>query len=372
MSVSSAEIDKLRKEAEKSKKALCDLYADLGAVACTYHRAINCTDSNGTYSDICEVAEERDAIAERISQIKGAVSAINEKDKSLQQTSRTINRMDERLNTLISSLGAVATEMYSAGFLPQEFERYMKPYIEYEKRLRDLESKVEADKESKIGNLVSTLRKKKAEKYRQSLDSVFAECGKRLYNSTALGHIPGVRAEEICKEILEIKEQKKNYRKSLGDTKSDISKTQESLKVMGVLGEEKITLRDLEGRLENVDRELSTLYEDYGRIISPTMDEWLDSSAPEDLKNACNHVLNGMRNIKQQELNIQFLELEQQVELHTSRKEDFDAQVLQLESQKSLIDRQIAELKSKSSIESRAVSDLKQRQVDISIEYRTL
>ncbi len=372
MSVSNAEIEKLRKDVEKSEKALCDLYADLGAVACTYHRAINCTDSNGTYADICEVTEERDAIAERINQIRRAVDAINKKDLHLQQTSRTINRMEERLSTLISSLGAVATEMYSAGVLPHEFERYMKPYIEYEKRLKDLEERINENKNSKVGELFSSLRKKKVQKYRASLDSVFTECGKRLYNSSALGNMPGDRAKGICKEILEIKEQKKNYRKTIGDTRTDISRTQESLKTMGVLGEEKITLRDLEGRLESVEKDLSKLYEDYGRIITPTMDEWLDNMAPEDLKKACNHVLNEMRHIRQQNLNIQFLEFEQQVELHTSRKEDFEAQVLQLESQKALMDKQIAELQSKVGIESRAVSDLKQRQLEISIEYRTL
>lgn len=368
MSVTNAEIDKLRKEAEKAEKALCSLYADLGAVACTYHKAINVTDSNGVYSDICDVTDERDSVEERINEIKGAVNALSEKDRHLELTNRSMSRIDERLETLISSLGAVATEMYSAGVLPEEFVRYMKPYIEYEKRLKDLEEKAKEDK----GNLFSSLKKKKVERHRGSLNSVFSECGKRLYNSSALGQLPGERAEEICKEIFEIKEQKKDFRKNIGETRTDISKTQESLKSMGVLGEEKVTLRDLEERLEGIERELDKLYEQYGRIITPTMEEWLDSLAPEDLKKACNHVTNEIKHIKQQNLNIQYLEIEQQVEGHSSHKAEFDAQISQLESQKALIDRQIAELKSKSDIESRAISDLKQQQVDISIEFRTL
>ncbi|MCR4675927.1 MAG: hypothetical protein K5634_01700 [Sphaerochaetaceae bacterium] len=377
MPVSNADIEEVKKEIEKSEKALCGLYTDLGSVACNYHQAINCTQSNGVFADICDVSERRDEIVDRMDEIKGVVNTLTEKDRSLEQTSDSIRKMDERLDTLIDSLGAVATEMYSAGFLPSEFEAYMKPFIEYEKNLKDIEDKLDSSRNSSWrgqGSLPYRILERKLERYRSSINSIFSECGKRLYNSNALGRLPGERATEISSEIFEIKEKRKNYRKKIGDAKTSITRAQESLKGMGVsaAGEEKVTLRDLEERLRGVNQELDGLYEKYGRIISPEMDRWLDDMAPEELKKACRHIKNEQKVIRQQNIKVKYLELEQQIEANTLHKSQFEAQVAQMEKQKALIEKQIVELQSKSEIEQRKIADLRQQQVELNIEFRSL
>ena len=355
-----ADIENLKRELERAHSELLQLYQQLGETSFAWHEAISYEPSQGPYEKLAVLAEEKADVDRRIEALKTAVSEMSAGDRRIEQTKLSMKELDKRFEVLISSLGAVAIEIDSAGKLPQRLKKCLEPMREYEQKIADLNAKLE-----KTSGFMSGVYEKKLEKLRLSLDSVFSETGRRIYNSGDFREVPGQRAKGILDEMDEIRSAKKNYKNDMLDHKSMIDEAQGSLRSMGAFGEENRRLRELQSTQNQLADKLSDLYTDYGQVLAEGIPYWMDSQAPEDLQRCCSQVINQTARIAHLNLNLDHLMMEKDIEIHNIQLSQLSEQMNHLNSQIQAIENQKAELQQKVDIELKAVSDLRMKQNEI-------
>ena len=359
-----SEIDNLKRDMVRSRTELSQMYLELGEVACAWHKAINYAPSQEAYDRLSEVASQKDELETKIETLKTAVSEMSAGDRSIEQTKISMKELDRRYSVLISSLGAVAIEIDSAGKLPQRLSKCLEPMREYESRLRELESRYE--KYASSGpKLMASMYEKRIEKFKAGVDSVFAETGKRIYNSGNFREVPGQRAKAILDEMEQIRFAKKNYKNEILDHKSMIDEAQGSLMSLGVYGEENRKLREMQSNLNAIIDKLSDRYTEYGQILAEGIPYWMDDQAPEELKRCCNMIVRQTSKVAQQNLNLDHLMMEKDIDIHNLQLSRLSEQMNHLNSQIQAIENQKAELQQKVDAELKAISDLRLKQSEI-------
>lgn len=359
-----AEIENLKRELERAHSELLQMYQELGETSFAWHDAIGYEPSQGPYEKLSILANEKADVDRRIEALKTAVSEMSAGDRKIEQTKISMKELDKRFEVLISSLGAVAIEIDSAGKLPQRLKKCLEPMREYEKKISDLNAKLEKSSSSGPG-IMAGVYEKRLEKMRQSLDSVFAETGRRIYNSGDFREVPGQRAKGILDEMDQIRFAKKNYKNDMLDHKSMIDEAQVSLRSMGAFGEENRKLRELQSQQNQIADKLSDLFTDYGKVLAEGIPYWMDSQAPEDLKRCCSQVIRQTSRIAHLNLSLDHLMMEKDIEIHNMQLSQLSDQMNHLNSQIQAIENQKAELQQKVDAELKAVSDLRMKQNEI-------
>lgn len=365
MSNVNAEIDNQKREIERSRSELMRMYQELGEVAEAWHQAINYEPSQEAYERLESVAGEKDDLDTRINALKTAVSEVSAGDQKIEQTKLSMKELDKRYSVLISSLGAVAIEIDSAGKLPQRLKKCLEPMREYEKKLDGLYQKSERFME-KGPKVLAGIYQKKMENLKLTLDDVFAETGKRIYNSGDFREVPGQRAKGILEEMEAIRFAKKNFKNDILDHRNMIDSAQGSLKVLGAYGEEHRKLREMQSAQDTLVDKLSDRYCEYGQILSEGIPLWMDDQAPEELKRCCGQIIKQMKLMAQQNLNLESLKAEKDIEIHNQLLSQLSEQMNHLNSQIQAIENQKAELQQKVDAELKKISDLRMKQNDIS------
>ena len=360
----SADIDNLKKDLERAHTELLQMYQELGEVSFAWHDAIGYEPSQEPYEKLVGLVREKDDVDRRIEALKTAVSEMSAGDRGIEQTKLSMKELDNRFSVLISSLGAVAIEIDSAGKLPQRLKKCLEPMREYERKLGELGAKLDKYRASGPAFMVSVYEKK-MDKLRMGLDSVFGETGRRIYNSGDFREVPGQRAKGILDEMDQIRFAKKNYKNDILDHKSMIDEAQGSLRSMGAFGEESRKLRELQSTQNQIADKLSDLYTEYGRTLSEGIPYWMDNQAPEELKKCCTQVIRQTGRIAHLNLNLDHLMMEHDIGIHNIQLSQLSDQMNHLNSQIQAIENQKAELQQKVDAELKAVSDLRMKQNEI-------
>lgn len=359
------EIEVLKKEMERSKQDLNLMYLELGEVAAKWHQAINYEPSQKAFEELIGVVKEKEDIDSKISAIKTAVSDMSEGDVAIERTKTTMKSLDEQYNMLISSLGAVAVEIYSAGRLPQRLERCLSPMKDYESKLESLNAKL-SKYNSDGPRFMSSIYEKKVEKMKANLDDVFVEVGKRIYKSGDFREVPGQRAKAILDEMEDIRLAKDNYKNAILDQKSAMNQAQGSLQSMGAYGEESKALREYKATERQIMARLEEKYTQYGSILASGMEYWMDDQAPEDLMRCCSQIVKQNRKMSQQSFNFDHMRMSKDIEIHNLQMVKLSEQMNHLNSQIQAIENQKSELQQKIDLELKAISELKMKQNEIS------
>ena len=224
-----ADIESLKRDIERAHMELLQMYQELGEVSFAWHDAIGYEPSREPYGKLLELVQEKDDVDRRIEALKTAVSEMSAGGRGIEQTRLSMKELDNRFSVLISSLGAVAIEIDSAGKLPQRLRKCLEPMRDYEHKLDELGAKLDKYRATGPAFMVSVYEKK-MEKVRLGLDAVFAETGRRIYNSGDFREVPGQRAKGILDEMDHIKFAKKNYKNEILDHRSMIDEAQGSLR----------------------------------------------------------------------------------------------------------------------------------------------
>jgi len=329
------EIDSLKQEISRTDSALNTLYCNLGRIACNYHRAIDCPESNAVFEEICSLIQLKEELESEIENVRKRVDLKNRSDIEL----RDINRQME-LN--LAALGAVAAEAQYAGNLPRELLPCMKAVDTYNSTLDSY------DKKKKKGGLFSAFYQRAEDHLKGTLQTVFLNTGKLLYEEQAKARVPGTRASEL-------------YGK-LDDFSDRLGKTGELAPDESEVENADRVLRDYASRDEEIAGQIDEKYTEYGRIISATMDEWLDEDAPEELKNACSRLRQELRRRERQNLNLNFYDAQKQINVHKASYDQYSSQVSMLEQQKATIEKQITDLSQKMQKEQEEIDKLRKHQ----------
>lgn len=360
-----SEIENQKRSIERLRAELTSLYRELGEVACSWHEAINYEPSNESHAKLVSLLQEEADVEGRIDTLKTAVSDMSAGDRQIEQTKVTMKELDKRYAVLISSLGAVAIENDEAGKLPQRLKKCLEPMREYEKKLDVYYSKYEKYKASGPG-LMASFYENKMEKLKATLDSVFTQTGRRIYESGNFREVPGQRAKAILDEMEQIRAAKKNYKNDILDHKNMIDEAQGSLVSIGAFGEENRKLRELQGKQNSLADRLADVYTEYGQILSEGIPYWMDSQAPDELKRCCNRIIEQTKAIARENLNLEHLMMEKDIEIHNLQLSQLSEQMNHLNSQIQAIENQKAELQQRLDAELKSISDLKMMQNEIS------
>ena len=359
------EIDNQKRDIERSRTELSQMYLELGEVAASWHDAINYGPSQEAYTRLVALASEKDEVDHRIEALKTAVSEMSAGDRRIEQTKLSMKELDNRFSVLISSLGAVAIEADSAGKLPQRLKKCLEPMREYESRMADLNAKYERYR-TKGPALMAGMLEKKIQKARTEVDAVFGETGRRIYNSGDFREVPGHRAKAILDEMEQIRAARKNYKNDILDHRKMIDEAHGSLVSMGASGEENRKLRELQARANALADKLSDVYTEYGQKLSEGIPYWMDDQAPDELKSCCTRIIRQTERIAMQNLNLDHLVIEKDIGIHNLQLSRFSEQMNHLNSQIQAIENQKAELQQKVDAELKAISELKMKQSGIS------
>jgi len=359
------EIDNQKRDIERSRTELSQMYLELGEVAAPWHDAIGYAPSQEAFAKLVALSSEKDEIDRNIDALKTAVSEMSAGDRRIEQTKHSMKELDNRLSVLISSLGAVAIEADSAGKLPQRLRKFLEPMREYEARMADLKEKYEKYR-TKGPALMAGLYEMKIQKARGEVDAVFSETGRRIYNSGDFREVPGPRAEAILDEMEQIRAARKNFKNDILDHRNMIDEAHGSLVSMGAYGEENRKLRELQARAKSVADKLSDVYTEYGQRLSEGIPCWMDDQAPDELKGYCGRIIRQTERIAQQNLNLDQLVIEKDIGIHNLQLSRYSEQMNHLNSQIQAIENQKAELQQKVDAELKAISELKMRQSGIS------
>ncbi len=354
------EIDALSKEIEKAQTNLADLHRQLGNAAAPWQESINYAPSQAAFEDLCALVSQKDQVDEQINALQNAIRNMSAGGEQVEKTKVSMRNLDARLEVLKAMLGAVAIEAQAAGKLPARLARFLSPMQEYEKKVSDLKAKIEkAGPESRF---LAPFYKKRLEILNKSLDSVFAQTGKKLYNSGDFREVPGEKAQEILAEMEDIRLMKRNYKSTLKDQESIVDQAQGSLMSMGAYGEEGRKLRVLQAEENRIMNSLVDKFTQYGKILAEGMEYWFDNNAPQDLRDCCSQIYNQERYIEQKKLELEHLMMQQNIEIHEMKLSQLSEQMSHLSNQILAIENQKAELQQKVDIELKAISDLKMKQ----------
>ncbi len=359
------EIDNQKRDIERSRTELSQMYLELGEVAASWHDAINYAPSGEAYAKLVAIASEKEDVDRRIDALKTAVSEMSAGDRRIEQTKLSMKELDKRFSVLISSLGAVAIEADSAGKLPQRLAKCLQPMRDYEHLLADLNAKYEKYR-TKGPAIMAGVYAKKIEKARGEVDAVFGETGRRIYNSGDFREVPGHRAKAILDEMEEIRAARKSYKNDIRDHRNMIDEAHGSLVSMGAYGEENRRLRELQSTSVSLADKLSEVYTEYGEKLSEGIPYWMDDQAPDELKSCCTRIIRQTEKIALQNLNLDHLVIEKDIGIHNLQLSRYSEQMNHLNSQIQAIENQKAELQQKVDAELKAISELKMRQSGIS------
>ena len=284
----------------------------------------------------------------------------------LLKTQLSMKDLDNHYNILIARLGAVANEAASEGKLPESVYRCLEPVKEYERLLSSLEAKKAALEEKKgpEGFGISSIDKKIA-RHKDKLNDVYYETGRRLMTSGDYKYIPGQKANSVIREMDDAMSLKKNYRGLIKESETNISRARGELQNMGAYGDESRMLKTLESKDRQVLAELETKFTEYGRVLAQGMNEWMTSDAPHNIKQVCTRIRTANINLMQRNLQMDYMMLEREVEIHKSQNASYVTQMEHLAGQRIQIDRQMAEVQTKMDEEKTAIEALKQRQAEI-------
>lgn len=354
-----SEIDSLRQEIDRTDTSLKALYQDLGKVACTYHRAIAVPESDAVYERICALAGRRDDIEANMKNIRMVLDRKNATGQDIRSTEESIKGLDSELKTQLSALGAVAAEAQAAGRLPQDLVQYMESLRIYNQRLSELEAK-------SASGVFSSIYMRRTAKHRETLDSVFYEVGLALYEADRVSDVPGQRAREIAGTLEEIADRRRSFNSLIGEKRNDLSQVEGSLAGIGAPnGDISRLMRDYSFQVKEITDELDGCFTEYGRIISVTMDSWLDDMAPEELKLACRRLNAGLKRKRRQHLNLNYYDLAKEIEIHGMQARQLDSQIEVLETQRTALVRQIEELRIRRKQEDSTMAELREKQEEI-------
>ena len=355
-----SEIDSLRQEIDRTDTSLKALYQDLGKVACTYHRAIAVHESDAVYEKICTLAGRRDDIEDNMKNIRMVLDRRNAAGQDILSTEKSIKDLDSDLKTALSALGAVAAEAQAAGRLPEDLVQYMEPVRIYNEKLAGLESKAGS-------GMFSSIYMRRAAKHRETLNFVFHEAGLAIYEAGRAADVPGQRAQELAGTIEEIAQRRKSFEGLMGEKRNDLSQVEGSLAGIGAPnGDISRLMRDYSFQVKDITDQLDSCFTEYGRIISATMDTWLDDMAPEELKLACRRLNSGLKRKRRQHLNLNYYDLAKEIEIHSMQARQLDSQIEALEAQRTALVRQIEELRIRRKQEDGVMAELREKQEEIS------
>lgn len=359
-----AEIDNLKRDLERSRTELSRMYLELGETAANWHHAIAYAPSQESYERLSAVAQQKAEIDAKIAALKAAMDDMSISDRKIEQTKISMKELDSRYSVLISSLGAVAIEIDSQGKLPQRLLKCLEPMREHEKRLEAFTQK--RDKYAATGSkMMASFYDNRIKGLMANLDEVFADTGRRIYNSGDFREVPGQRAKGILDEMEQIRFMKKNYKNDILDNRNAIDEAQGSLRTMGAFGEENRRLRELQSQQDQIADRLSDRYTEYGNILADGMQYWIDGEAPEELQKCCTQIIRQEKRIAQQNLNLEHCMMERDIEIHNMQLSMLSEQMNHLNSQIQSIENQKAELQLKLDAELKAVSDLRMRQSEL-------
>ena len=355
-----SEIDSLRQEIDRTDTSLKALYQDLGKVACTYHRAIAVPESNEVYDRICALAGRRDDIEERMKDIRMVLDRKTNTGRDIQSTERSIKELESEMKTKLSALGAVAAEAYSAGRLPEDLVQFMAPVNEYNARLEELETKASS-------GVFSSIYSRRAIRFRETLNSVFYEVGLAINEADRTADVPGQRAQEIAAALEQISQRIMSFDSLIGEKRNDLTEVEGSLAGIGAPnGDINRLMRDYSMQVKEITDELDVCFTEYGRIISTTMDSWLDDMAPDELKLACRRLNAGLKRRHRQHLNLNYYDIVKEIEIHRMQAEQLDSQIEVLEAQRTALVHQIEELRIRRTQEEKAIAELGEKKEEIS------
>lgn len=355
-----SEIDSLRQEIDRTDTSLKDLYQDLGKVACTYHRAIAVPESDEVYDRICALAGRRDDIEDRMKSIRMVLDRKTNTGRDIQSTERSIKELDSELRTKLAALGAVAAEAYAAGRLPEEMIQFMTPLDEYNSKLAELEAKASS-------GVFSSIYSRRAVRFRETLNTVFYEVGFAINEAGKTAGVPGQRAQEISASIEQISQKRMSFDSLMGKKRSDLTEAEGSLAGIGAPnGDINRLMRDYSMQVKEITDELDVCFTEYGRIISKTMDSWLDDMAPDELKLACRRLQAGLKRRHRQHLNLNYYDIVKEIEIHRMQAGQLDSQIEVLEAQRTALVHQIEELRIRRTQEEKTLAELGRKQEEIS------
>ena len=329
------EIDSLKQEISRTDSALNTLYCNLGRIACNYHRAIDCPDSNAVFEEICSLVQLKEELDVEIEKVQRRIDLKNKSDIEL----RNIGR---QLELSLAALGAVAAEVMQAGNLPQDLLPCMKEVEDYNNTLDSY------DRKKQKGGLVSAFYQRATDRLKGTLQTVFMNTGKLLYEEAGKARVPGARASELY-ERLDLFSERMGQ---TGKQAPDASEVENADRV----------LKDYSLRNDELSDQIDEKYTEYGKIISETMDEWLDADAPEELKNACSRLRQELRRRERQNLNLNYYDAQKQINVHQASYDQYSSQVSMLEQQKSTIEKQIADLSLRMKKEKEEIDKLREHQ----------
>ena len=355
-----ADIEVLRKEMDKSQAELSGMYLELGEVAAKWHDAIDYAPSQESYERLCDVVAQKDDVDGRIQTLRHAVDEMSSGGEQMARTKSSMKALDERLDTLISMLGAVAVEVEAAGKLPQRLSRCLEPMHDYERKVKECEDRIA--KAGSNSRLVGAIYERKLRRLKKGLDGVFAQTGAKLYKSGDFRELPGDHAKEILDEMEHIRMLKRSCKNTLADQKSVVDGAQDSLMSMGVYGEEGRSLKALQTQERQIMAVLEERFTEYGRVLSDGMQYWLDEDAPDDLMQCCSRIVNQENAISRQGVVMDHLLMERDIEIHNMKLSQLSDQMNHLNGQIQAIENQKRELQQKVDAELKAVSDLRMKQ----------
>ena len=364
MSVTNTETEALKRDLQKAQDDLKLLYFELGRNAAPWHKAIAYEPSREVFEKLCEVAQQSQNIENRVLAVKTALKNVSNSDNEIKETKLNISDLEKRILILKSSIGAVAVETYKAGRLPQELEKYLLDVRTYQSKEQEI-----ADKRDTAKGLGKLFLQSQIKKFNEDLNSYYSQIGQNLFEDNKAELLQSDRAHTLVAEMKEILRMKEIFSANIKKHKDAIDKANNSLEKMGILGEEKTRLKNLESQAVEIKEKLNDAYKVYGEILAGNIDSWLDDMAPEELKTPCRQIKDQKNHIRELMLNIKLLNSQKEIEFHQAQTEQLAAQLNHLNTQLALIERQKTDIQIKIEEEKKALEELAKRQNDINALY---
>lgn len=361
MTVTNSDIDAIKRDISKTAEALDSLCADLGRSAYAYHSELGYSPSAQCYENLSKAISEKKQIDEKIGYLRQTIDLVDNGGSEIFKSETSIRKIASDIDTLVSSLGAIAYEVYHSGTLDDGLLQFMKPLQDYDERVEKLTNQL-VNAQGKVGKVVI---EKQLSFYKSRSAKIFHEVGTSLLSCPYLENLSSARAKEIVDQIHSLESKQVDVSNQISQKASAISSAQSSLKDMGILGEENKTLKELDQKSRKMNALLGSLYLEYGASLAAGMDTWLVPSTEATLQEFCRRIRTEQTRLEKQRCTHEFLLAERQMSIHLGQIEQLGTQLEHLEQQKELVEKQIADLKEKIASNREASDVLKKKEFEI-------
>lgn len=344
----------LHKETEQEQRELVRLYKKLGQEAIAVAGDARFPENEALVRQVRAARYAYNSASERLASLKDAWNEINESGSTIRKVRTRIQDIETQRIKLLSVLGAVTTEIFDSGNLPDELDYCMEAIRQYRRRQKN----PAGSGTDFFSRLVCSWKRGSMSR---RLEGIYAKVGRLIVESGASRLLSGPRVEAIFLELDNIDRMKTSLEAELCRRSEKISNARTSIETQRA-GVNNLKVREFEIECARLDDVACRKEEEYGAFLNESMNQWLNQGCPEKIISCCDEIMKQKKRIYLKQIQSRLLSFDKAIEICEGRIAQFRDRIDYLDNQMGALELQKKDMIGKIASEQQNIDSCKVQQ----------